>query len=83
MKNLISKKDLIKILSKSLNISEKKINEKTNSKNTKEWDSLNHLNILIAINKKTSKKAEKLQELSNAYSLKKISQILKKNNLLK
>ena len=83
MKKIVSKKDVIKVIAKSLGVSEKKINEKTSSKNSDKWDSMSHLTILISLDKMLSGKAQKIQELSNAYSVKKILQILSKKKLLK
>ena len=59
--------------------------KKLSSNNFEEWDSMSHLNILIALDKKLSGKAQKIQELSEAYSVKKIIQILeiRKNYLNK
>ena len=83
MKKIVSKKDVIKVIAKSLGVSEKKINEKTSSKNSDKWDSMSHLTILISLDKMLSGKAQKIQELSNAYSVKKILKILSKKKLLK
>ena len=83
MSKLISKKEIFKIIAKSLSISEKKINEKVSSNNFEEWDSMSHLSILIALDKKLSGKVQKIQELSEAYSVKKIIKILNKKKLLK
>ena len=83
MKKIASKKDVIKVIAKSLGVSEKKINEKTSSKNWDKWDSMSHLTILISLDKMLSGKAQKIQELSNAYSVKKILKILSKKKLLK
>lgn len=83
MKKILTKKDLFKVIAKSLDISEKKINEKTNSNNIDNWDSMSHLTLLISLNKALSGKAQKIQELSEAYSVKKIVQILIKKKLLK
>ena len=83
MSKSISKKEIFKIIAKSLSVSEKMINEKVSSNNYEEWDSMSHLNILIALDKKLLGKAQKIQELSEAYSVKKIIQILEKKKLLK
>ena len=83
MSKLISKKEIFKIIAKSLSISEKKIDEKVSSNNFEEWDSMSHLSILIALDKKLSGKVQKIQELSEAYSVKKIIQILNKKKLIK
>ena len=60
-----------------------KINEQVSSNNFDEWDSMSHLSILIALDKKLSGKVQKIQELSEAYSVKRIIQILNKNKLFK
>ena len=83
MSKFISKKDIFKIVATALQVSEKKINEKVNSNNSEEWDSMSHLNILIALDKKLSGKAQKIKELSEAYSVKQIIQILNKKKLIK
>jgi len=83
MSKLISKKEIFKIIAKSLSVSEKKIDEKVSSNNFEEWDSMSHLSILIALDKKLSGKVQKIQELSDAYSVKKIIQIFNKKKLLK
>ena len=83
MSKFISKEEVFKIIAKSLGIPVKKINEKVSSNNFDEWDSMSHLSILIAIDKKLSGKAQKIQELSEAYSVKKIIQILTKKKLFK
>ena len=83
MSKFISKEEIFKIIAKSLNIPVKKINEKVSSNNFDEWDSMSHLSILIALDKKLSGKAQKIQELSEAYSVKKIIQILTKKKLFK
>ena len=43
---------IIDIVSKSLNINKKKINEKTNLQNLEEWDSLGVLSVMTALDKK-------------------------------
>ena len=80
MSKFISKEDVFEVIAKSLGVSLKKINEKVSSNNLSEWDSMSHLSILIQLDKKLSGKAQKIQELSEAYSVKKIIQILKKKN---
>jgi len=83
MSKFISKKEIFQIVAKSLQVSEKKIDEKVSFNNFQEWDSMSHLNILIALDQKLSGKAQKIKELSEAYSVKKIIQILNKKKLLK
>jgi len=83
MNKSISKKEIFKIVAKSLSVPEKKINEKVSSNNFDEWDSMSQLNILIALDKKLEGKAQKIHALSEAYSVKKIIQILEKKKLFK
>tara|TARA_S200000501_G_C20758858_1_gene715168 strand:- start:953 stop:1189 length:237 start_codon:yes stop_codon:yes gene_type:complete len=63
-------KNLKIILAKFLNISVKKINSKTSTKNNSSWDSLANLNILIDIEKRykirfTKKEINKLNSYEN------------------
>tara|TARA_B100000989_G_scaffold298801_1_gene289958 strand:- start:928 stop:1179 length:252 start_codon:yes stop_codon:yes gene_type:complete len=83
MSKLISKKDIFRIIAKSLKTPQNQITEKTSSKNQEDWDSLSQLNILIALDKELSGKARNIKELSDADSVKKILQILNKKKLLK
>ena len=83
MSKSISKKEIFQIVAKSIGLSEKKINEKVSANNFEEWDSMSHLNILIALDQKLSRKAQKIKELSEAHSVKKIIKILNKKKLLK
>ena len=83
MKKFITKQEIFEIIAKSLGVPKKKINEKINADNFNGWDSMSHLSILIAIEKKLPGKVQKIQELSEAYSVKKIIQILNKEKLLK
>ena len=83
MSKLISKKDIFRIIAKSLKTSQNQINEKTSSKNQEDWDSLSQLNILIALDKELSGKARNIKELSDADSVKKIIKILNKKKLIK
>jgi acyl carrier protein len=83
MSKFISKQEIFKIIAKALGVPEKKINEKVSANNLDDWDSMSHLSILIALDKKLSGKAQKIQELSEAYSVKKIIQILNKEKLFK
>lgn len=45
-------RDLIKIISESLNLKNNQINDEIEMQNTKEWDSLNHVKIIISLSKK-------------------------------
>ena len=74
-------KQLKKIISKALNVSEKQITEETNSNNLEEWDSLGHLSIMSSLDKNLKGKIS-ATSLHEAYSFKKIASILIKKNIL-
>ena len=74
----MNKDQLKNLIKKSLKI--KKIDAKTSSENTSEWDSLGHLSILAALDKTTKGKTSKLN-LSNADSFAKLFKILKRNKI--
>jgi acyl carrier protein len=65
---------IISIVSKAL---KKKVNIKSNTKNTEEWDSLGHLSIMSALEKATKGKASKI-DLTEAQSIKQLCLKLKK-----
>ncbi len=81
-KSKISKKELLILVAKATKSPIKKVNEKSNSDNLKNWDSMSHLNILVELDKRLSKKARDIDELSSADSVKKIISILNKNKLI-
>ena len=74
----MNKDQLKNLIKKSLKIN--KIDAKTSSGNTPEWDSLGHLSILSALDKTTKGKTSKLN-LSDADSFEKLFKILKKNKI--
>jgi len=78
---MISEKKVISIIQSVLG-AENKINLKSSSNNTEDWDSLAHLNILEKLDKVSKGKAGNIAELATAGSVKKILSILKKKKLL-
>ena len=56
---MMTKKDLFSLISKALNVPVKKINEKSNSKDFEEWDSLGQLAIISSLDKKFKGKINK------------------------
>ena len=79
---MISTKAVILYISKALKVPNSKINVNSSDKDFENWDSLAHLEILINLDKALKGKAIKIEGLANAYSVKKILAVLKKNNLL-
>ncbi len=66
---------IITLVAKSLK--NKKINSKSSSSNTEQWDSLGHLNIMASIDKISKGKSSKL-DLTEADSIQKLVKALKK-----
>ena len=80
---MISEKEVISIISKALKLPNKKIKFTSSSKDTEEWDSLGQLNIMMGLDKKLKGKILKIKNISEAYSVREIMKILKKNKLVK
>jgi len=80
---MILNKDVFSCISKGLNIPIKKIKINSSDKDFEEWDSLGHLNILLSLDKILKGKVITIKTIAEAYSVKKILTILKKNKLLK
>ena len=70
----MDEKKIISIVSKAL---KKKINAKSNVRNTEEWDSLGQLSILSAIDKATKGKSSNI-DLTEVQSIKQLCLKLKK-----
>jgi acyl carrier protein len=64
----MEEKKIITIVSKAL---KKKVDIKSNVKNTEEWDSLGHLSILSALEKATKGKSSKI-DLTEVQSVKQL-----------
>lgn len=80
---MISEKEVISIISKALKLPNKKIKFTSSSKDIEEWDSLGQLNIMMGLDKKLKGKILKIKNISEAYSVREIMKILKKNKLVK
>ena len=59
-----------------------KITFDSSVKNVEEWDSLGHLSILVALDKRFGGKVANIREMSSADSVNKIIQLLKDNSLV-
>lgn len=70
-------RDLYEIMSENLNLKIDKINEETDMQNTKEWDSLNHVKIIIALSKKFNIKIQ-TSDYDKLISIKSIKNFLNK-----
>ncbi len=79
---MLSKKQVILCISKSLKVPISKININSSDQDFEKWDSLGHLEILMSLDKALKGKAIKIADLAQAHSVKKIFTVLKKNKLL-
>lgn len=79
---MITKKQAISCISKALKVPINKIDINSSDRHFERWDSLGHLEILMNLDKALKGKAIKIEELAQAFSVKKIFSILKKNKLL-
>lgn len=77
---MIKKKDLFILISKALRVPLKKINEKSNSKDFDEWDSLGQLAIISSLDKKLKGKII-LDEIAEADNITRIVAFLKKKKV--
>ena len=79
---MINKKELKKLISKSLNVNVSKINDKTKDTDLEEWDSLGQLSIISALDKKFKGQIN-FKDVSQSGSVKSIEAYLKKKKVLK
>jgi len=79
----ITKKEIFNCVAKALKLNPKKINVDSSSDNLENWDSLCQLNILSELDKKLKGKTFEVDAIANAYSCKKIIQLLKAKKFLK
>jgi acyl carrier protein len=76
---MISEQKVINIVSEILQLENGEITSVSSSENTEEWDSLNHLSILISLDQWLDGQAGKIPELATATSIKEILTLLNKN----
>lgn len=80
---MLSKEKLIKIVSKSIKVNEKKINLKSRKQDFENWDSLAHLKILAEIDNLTNGKAAKINNLADQDTIESLFKLLVKKKLAK
>ena len=74
-------KELLKTVQQALEL-KKEVTLNDSVDTLKEWDSIGHLAILVAIDKKLSGKAGKIKKLVHCQSVKTLADTLRKNKLL-
>ena len=77
--NMLDENKIISTISKSLKT---KVDINSNDKNTSNWDSLGHLEILASLDKLSKGKIANIKKISVTTNVKGILKILKKNKLL-
>ena len=70
------------IVAQALELPVDRVQEEDAMETIEEWDSLGHLNILVALDKKFLGKVAKISELSKATSVEKIAEILREHHLI-
>jgi acyl carrier protein len=75
-------KDIFRCIEETLELSSKQIDINSKMKEIEEWDSLGHLAILVALDKKFNGKVSKIDEMASADTVKKIINLLKLNKLI-
>ena len=76
---MINEEKIINVVREILEAESGEITSLSSSENTENWDSLNHLSILIALDKLLDGQAGKIPELATATSIKEIVTLLSKN----
>ena len=83
MKKKLTKENVIDIIAKKLKMASSKVKKLDNFSKMKSWDSLAHLEILSTLDAKLGNKVNKIKNISDVTSIKKIVRILQKNSLIK
>ena len=76
------KDEILEIISKALEVDNKKIDFDSSVENVDEWDSLGHLSILASLDKKFNGNLAGIKEMASVDSVKSIFKILENNNLI-
>ena len=79
----LSEEEVFRILEESLSLESGEVNSSTTMEDLVSWDSLGHLNILVALDLSLDGKVSHLPGLASANSVEKILSVLKENSLLK
>jgi len=74
--------DVYRAISKILNVDTSVLKKSKKLSKIKEWDSLNHLNILVKLDKMFHNKASSIVEMGKADSINKILKLLREHNLI-
>ena len=81
--NRKTQEEVILIIQKALELKSGVLSIKSSSNDVKKWDSLGHLNILVALDSSFDGKISKIKEMATANSIESIINLLNKNSFLK
>ena len=73
---------VLETISKALDVPMDRLNEQSSMQSLTAWDSLGHLNILVALDKRFSGRVARISELAKATSAQEIARILQQHGLL-
>ena len=79
--SLIKENELIELVNTTFELPVGTIDANSSMDNVEKWDSLGHLGILVAIDKRLEGKASEIKDLATAASIQEIIEILKNNFL--
>ena len=81
--NRKTQEEVILIIQKALKLKSGVLSIKNSSNDVKNWDSLGHLNILVALDSSFDGKIFNIKKMATANSIKSIINLLNKNSFLK
>jgi len=78
----MNNEDIIKVISRALEVSEGSVTMESSADDIENWDSLGHLSILVDLDKEFNGKLANIEEMATADSVSKIVKILEEHSLL-
>ena len=81
--SLIERNDLISLIEVALEQDSGSLSQNSRAEDIEKWDSLGHLNILVALDSQCNGKVAGISAMATADSIQKIIEILENNSLLK
>ena len=78
----ITENDIIKVVANSLDIDELNVNIESKAEDIIGWDSIGQLGVIVALDEMFDGKISSIDEMASADSIKKIIDLLHKNNLI-
>ena len=73
---------VLETMAKALEVPKDQLSAESSMQNQPAWDSLGHLNLLVALDKRFSGRVANISELAKATSVREIAEILQRHGLL-